>query len=348
MKNLLSNHIWSVTIGAFLIVSIILGVIVGIWADLLSGAWEDLLSSALITLFSFLVLSSVLLVQSVVSVPERYKAIQTYFAKFNKVLEPGLNFVYPWFNIFSIPIAYNTSEHSIDVFEDANGDFDEMVEFKESAAWVKLSVRLKVIDAKKAYTAVDDVYYEIINIFKKRFRDFAEDKDVFNLKEENKDVDLDALFPVGDRDILDHIKNVWGVKVISIRLEDVIYSEEDRKARQKVYAERNELAVVKLKNEQIVAKAKAEAQRIKTIAKAEKSAQKLEGSGLKEALKRITESNLSPEEASRFLQSMKKWQAVPQVQTGFFSDGSQSSTESGISKQAIAEIIAMANEIGKK
>jgi regulator of protease activity HflC (stomatin/prohibitin superfamily) len=338
MKKLLEKNIWTITIITFAIISIVVTLIVSVWLNLLI--------SAVIGVLLFLTLLGILLIQAIVSVPERYNYILTYFGRYHNSLKPGLNFVYPWFNIFNIPIAYNIAEHSINVFEDANNDYAEMVEFKESAAWIKLSARVKVINPEKAYTEVEDVYKEIKEIFKKYFRDYAEDKDLLDFKDKNENIDLDTL--VGSSNILNYFENNWGMKIISIRLEDIILSEADRQVREEVYAERNRLDVVKIQNKQTIAKAKAEAKKITEIAKAEQTAQEFEGLGLKVALERITESNLSPEEASRFLQAIKKWEAVPQVQTGFFSDGNQSSAESGISKQAMAEIIAMANEIGKK
>jgi regulator of protease activity HflC (stomatin/prohibitin superfamily) len=338
MKNLLINHIWSVTISAFVVVSIIFALIVGMWVNFLT--------SFLLGVMLFLILLAILLIKAIVSVPERYNYILTYFGRYHKTLKPGLNIVYPWFGIFEIPIAFNVSEHSVQIFADAKGDFGEMVEFKESAAWIRLSTRVKVVNPRKAFTKVEDVYKEIKDIFKKHFRAYAEDKDVLDFTDKNNSVDLDTLFV--NSTILDYIENNWGVKIISIRLEDIIFSEADRKAREAVYAERNKLEVVALQNKQLVSKARAEAKKITEIAKAEQTAQEFEGLGLKVALERIIESNLSPEEASRFLQSIKKWEAVPQVQTGFFSDSNQSSAESGISKQAMAEVIAIANEIGKK
>jgi len=291
-----------------------------------------------------IIMTGVLLVQSVVAVPETQNYILTFFGKWEANLKPGLNLVYPWFNLYRIPASFIVSEHSVDIFGES-GDFKDMVEFKESAAWVRLSVRLAVESPKKAYTEVDDVYNEIISIFRKRFRDFAEDKDVYNLKEKDEDVDIEALFPVGDNKTLDYIKNNWGVEIKSIRLEDIIYSEEDRKARQEVFAERNKLSVVEFQNKQTVAKAKAKAAEIRLIAKAEKSSKRLEGEGFQQALNHLIDSNLSPQEASQFLQAIKKWEAVPNVQTGFFSDGQTSG--SGMDKQAMAEIIAIANEINK-
>jgi len=338
MKNLLEKNIWTITIIMFAIISILITLIVSVWLNFLM--------STLIGVLLFLTFLGFLIVQAIVSVPERNNYILTYFGRYNNTLKPGLNLVYPWFNIFNIPIAYNIAEHSIAVFGDDNGDYSEMVEFKESAAWIKLSVRLKVIDPEKAYTEVEDVYKEVKDIFKKNFRGYAEDKDMFDFKDKNEEVDLDTLF--GTSNMLNYFKNNWGIEIISTRLEDLILSEADRKIREEVYAETNRLNVVKIQNKQTVAKAKAEAKKITEIAKAEKTAQEFEGLGLKVALERITESNLSPEEASRFLQAMKKWEAVPQVETGFFSDGNQSSAGAGMSKQDIAEIIAISNEIGKK
>ncbi|MCF7795052.1 hypothetical protein K9M50_01705 [Patescibacteria group bacterium] len=337
MKNLKRN-IWKITISAFIVIATIFALIVSMWVSILT--------SCLIGALLFLILLGTLIVQGIVAVPERYNYILTYFGEYEATLEPGLNLIYPWFNIFNIPIAYNISEHSISIFEKAGDDTDEMVEFKESAAWIMLSARLKVIDPKKAFINVEDVYKEIKDIFKEHFRNYAEDEDVLDFKDKNKDVNLEILFEGSD--ILAYIKDNWGVEIISTRLEDVILSEADIKARQEVYAERNKLEVVDLQNKQIVAKAKAEAKKIREIANAKKSAQMAEGLGLKKALQRIIESNLRPEQASYFLESMKKWEAVPQVQTGFFSDGNQSSAGAGMSKQTIAEIIAISNEIGKE
>lgn len=326
--------------------------IISILITLIVSVWLNFLMSTLIGVLLFLTLLGFLIVQAIVSVPERNNYILTYFGRYNNTLKPGLNLVYPWFNIFNIPIAYNIAEHSIAVFGDDNGDYTEMVEFKESAAWIKLSVRLRVIDPEKAYTEVEDVYKEVKDIFKKNFRAYAEDKDMFDFSNKTKEkgkkeeVNLKVLFD--GLDMLNYFKNNWGIEIINVRLEDVILSEADRKIREEVYAETNRLDVVKIQNKQTVAKAKAEAEKIREIAKAKKSAQMAEGLGLKKALERIIESNLSPEESSRFLQAVKKWEAVPQVETGFFSDGNQSSAGAGMSKQDIAEIIAISNEIGKK
>lgn len=339
MKNSVLKNIWSATIGAFVFVSIIFALIVGIWANFLTS----LIAMTLL----FTLLCGVLMVQAIVSVPERYNYILTYFGKYHKTLKPGLNFVYPWFNVFNIPIGYNVSEHSIDIFEKTN-DQSELVEFKESSAWVMFSTRLKVVDTEKAFTNVDDVYKEIRDILKKRFRSYAEDVELFTFANDDSDDDVDLKELFGDYEnepdnIINHIEDEWGVKLLAVRLEDIILTEADKKAREEVYLERNRLAVIDLQNKQTVAKAKAEAKKITTIAKATQNAQELEGTGLKSALEQIIQSNLSPEEASRFLQAMKKWEAVPQVQTGFFSDNQAS----GISKQDIAEIIAISNEIGK-
>jgi|GEM_PF-4658119 len=354
MKDFVLKTIWPLTIISLAIISIIVAWIL--------SAWLSFLVSFLIGLLLFFILLGVLLTKAVVSVPERLNYILTFFGKYQTSLKPGFNLVYPWFKMFKLPTAYNIAEHSIDVFEDAKGDPDEMVEFKESAAWVKLSVRLRVRNTEKAFTNVEDVYREIKDIFKKRFRDYAEDKDVLDFKDQEDpdnptgrvdEVDLFALF--GDdyktdpNNIIQYIESEWGVEIIIVRLEDVILSKADREAREKVYAERNELAVVVLKNKQTVAKAKAEAAKIVEIAKAKRDSHKLEGTGLKTALKKITESNLSPVEASNFLQALKKWEAVPEVETGFFSDSQTSGgSGAGMSKQAIAEIIAISNEISKK
>ncbi|MFP4514529.1 MAG: SPFH domain-containing protein [Parcubacteria group bacterium] len=337
MKDFVLKNIWKATILSFALIAILV--------TCTFTTWLSLTASFLIGVLLFLVLLGYLIIQAIVTVPERYNYILTYFGGHHKNLKPGLNFVYPWFNIFDVPIAYNMSEHSIDVFEDAKGDYDEMVEFKLSAAWVKLSVRLKVVNPKNAYIEVEDVYKEIREIFKKYFRDYAEDKDVLNFKDKSTSFDFNALF-FGDLSILTYIKDKWGVEIISMRLEDIILSEADRKVREEVYAERNKLDVVKLQKRQTIVKAKGEAQRITEIAKAKQSAQEFEGEGLKIALEKIIESKLRPDQASHFLQAMKKWEAVPQVETGFFSDSENSGA--AMSKQAMAEIIAMSNEIGKK
>jgi regulator of protease activity HflC (stomatin/prohibitin superfamily) len=342
MKNSVLKNIWSATIGAFVFVSIIFALIVGIWANFLTS----LIAMTLL----FTLLCGVLMVQAIVSVPERYNYILTYFGKYHKTLKPGLNLVYPWFNVFNIPIAYNVSEHSIDIFEKTN-DQSELVEFKESSAWVMFSARLKVVDTEKAFTNVDDVYKEIRDILKKRFRSYAEDVELFTFANDDSDDDVDLKELFGDYEnepdnIINHIEDEWGVKLLAVRLEDIILTEADKKAREEVYLERNRLAVIDLQNKQTIAKAKAEAKKITTIAKATQTAQELEGTGLKSALEQIIQSNLSPEEASRFLQAMKKWEAVPQVQTAFFSDNNKSAG-AGMDKQTIAEIIAIAHEIKK-
>jgi regulator of protease activity HflC (stomatin/prohibitin superfamily) len=303
-------------------------------------------SGIILGVATFSILLILFIIKSVVSVPARYNYIVTYFGDWQYNLEPGLNFVYPWFNIFDTPVAYCVAEHSVDIFPDSD-DPKDMIEFKDSSTWIKLSVRMKVINPKLAFTAVEDVYTEITEIFKKYFRDYAEDRDFLNFvdkhKKENK-FDLEFLF--SDSDILNYIEREWGVKIIAMRLEDIIPSEEDRKAREEVFNERRKTDIVKEQNLQTIAKAKAEAKRISLIAKAKKNAQKEEGLGLQEALDNLINTKLSPEKASQFLQSLRKWEAVQEVETGFFSDSQ--SAETSISKHAIAEIIAISNEISKK
>ncbi len=337
MKKLNSHQFWGITIAMFLVISIIIFVIVSIWASFLV--------STIIGVSIFTALSLYLVFKSVVSVPERYNYVVTLFGAYYKTLKPGLNLVYPWFNVFSLASSYCVSEHSIGIFKDANGDFSEMVEFKESAAWIMLSARLKVVDTEKAFSAVEDVYREIRDIGKKYFRDYAEDKDILDFHDKDSDIDVDALFGE-DSDIVKHIEEEWGVEIIDVRLEDVILSDADRKVREEVYAERNKLEVIDLQNKQTVAKAKAKAKEIRLIAAAEKSSKRLEGEGFKEALDKLIETNLDPSQASQFLQAIKKWEAVPQVSTAFFSDNEGG--DSNMSKQAMAEIIAVSNEINKK
>ena len=216
----------------------------------------------------FLLLAIITVWQSVVIVDAYEKKAKTVFGKFDKLLEPGINFVEPF---VSNTYSFDMRTQTLDVPR------QEAITRDNSPVTADAVVYIKVMDAKKAFLEVEDYKTAVSNLAQTTLRAVLGDMDLDDTL--NKRQEINARI----RKELDEPTDEWGIRVESVEVREVNPSKDVQQAmEQQTSAERKRRAMIlEAQGERRSAIEEAEGEKESNIIRAqgEKQSQILEAQG---------------------------------------------------------------------
>ncbi len=216
----------------------------------------------------FLLLAIVVVYQSVEIVDAYEKKALTVFGEYRRLLEPGINFVWPF---VSRTYAFDMRTQTLDVPR------QEAITRDNSPVTADAVVYIKVMDAKKAFLEVDDYKNAVSNLAQTTLRAVLGDMELDDTL--NKRQEINAKI----RTELDEPTDEWGIRVESVEVREVNPSKEVQNAmEQQTSAERRRRAMIlEAQGERRSAIEKAEGDKQSNIIRAqgEKQSQILEAQG---------------------------------------------------------------------
>jgi len=195
-------------------------------------ALQSLLANGLMGLvFVFiLLLVAIGLFQSVVIVQAYEKKAYTRFGEFQRLLEPGVNFVWPF---VSKTYTFDMRTQTLDVPR------QEAITRDNSPVTADAVVYIKVMDAKKAFLEVDNYKKAVSNLAQTTLRAVLGDMELDDTL--NKRGEINARI----RKELDEPTDEWGVRVESVEVREVNPSSDVQQAmEQQTSAERRRRAMI--------------------------------------------------------------------------------------------------------
>ncbi|MFB6095842.1 MAG: SPFH domain-containing protein [Haloferacaceae archaeon] len=216
----------------------------------------------------FLLLAIVVVYQSVEIVDAYEKKALTVFGEYRRLLEPGINFVWPF---VSRTYAFDMRTQTLDVPR------QEAITRDNSPVTADAVVYIKVMDAKKAFLEVDDYKNAVSNLAQTTLRAVLGDMELDDTL--NKRQEINAKI----RRELDEPTDEWGIRVESVEVREVNPSQDVQQAmEQQTSAERRRRAMIlEAQGERRSAVEKAEGEKQSNIIRAqgEKQSQILEAQG---------------------------------------------------------------------
>jgi regulator of protease activity HflC (stomatin/prohibitin superfamily) len=216
----------------------------------------------------FLLLAIVVVYQSVEIVDAYEKKALTVFGEYRRLLEPGINFVWPF---VSRTYAFDMRTQTLDVPR------QEAITRDNSPVTADAVVYIKVMDARKAFLEVDDYKNAVSNLAQTTLRAVLGDMELDDTL--NKRQEINARI----RKELDEPTDEWGVRVESVEVREVNPSQEVQQAmEQQTSAERRRRAMIlEAQGERRSAVETAEGEKQSNIIRAqgEKQSQILEAQG---------------------------------------------------------------------
>lgn len=287
---------------------------------------------------------------------EGHVDVISYFNRYYRQTNKGFYLIMGLFGIYKTK-RYCIVYHTIKILHYDPKNLLLLVDFDNGHAYADLALALKVVDPKKAFSNVDDVYYQILIRFRKIFRDYVEDQKIDDLKNKKKSVNLDNLIGKRDDDgnvikdsykdseIYKLIHNDWGVEIIEIILKDLIFSEVDIEEKSKVYhaelkAEADVIDANAVKQVKIT-KAEGESEAMKKLALAVKEAEADKAEGYESFINKLSREGVSPSDAVNLISNLKKFEQMPD-NTYLFEGSGQA-----VSKDLI-EAAVVASNVNKK
>ncbi len=244
----------------------------------------------------------IIAISGIKQVSQSQAAIIERLGKYNKTLEPGLNFIVPFLdrqkNIGSVNlVSTGIASTRIDLRE-------QMLDISEKSIITKDNIRMSV-DTLVFYQIVEPFkcVYEISNpVMAIRQLSFTTIRNIFGEMELDKTLAARESINEKLRQILDEATDKWGIKVLRVEIQDIIPPEELKDAmQQQMIAERDRRAKVTnaeaYKQEKIllaegvkqkaILEAEGEAKSVSLRAEAEKNKRILEAKGEAEAIKLV-------------------------------------------------------------
>ncbi|MFC5970672.1 SPFH domain-containing protein [Halomarina salina] len=208
-------------------------------------------------------------VYSAIEIVQAYeKRAYTRFGEFQTLLEPGINFVWPF---VSRTYAFDMRTQTLDVPR------QEAITRDNSPVTADAVVYIKVMDAKKAFLEVDDYKRAVSNLAQTTLRAVLGDMELDDTL--NKRQEINARI----RKELDEPTDEWGVRVESVEVREVNPSADVQQAmEQQTSAERRRRAMIlEAQGERRSAVESAEGEKQSNIIRAqgEKQSQILEAQG---------------------------------------------------------------------
>ena len=170
------------------------------------------------------------LLSSIKQINEYERGVKYTLGKFSKIMEPGLNLVFPIFQSYD---KVDIRTRAVDVPE------QEAITKDNISVKINAVIYYKIFDASKAILAVQDYYYAVSQLAQTTMRNVV------------GSVTLDEL--LGEREklsnqicqIIDEATDPWGIKVENVELKDVALPEEMKRVIAKAAeAEREKQAVI--------------------------------------------------------------------------------------------------------
>jgi regulator of protease activity HflC (stomatin/prohibitin superfamily) len=232
-------------------------------------------------------------------VPNKYELVVEELGEYiGRTLGPGYYFIFPYFNFIFIKGEVYIGDDERDLF-DREGD--NRVDFADGAAAdIDAKVYFQVIDPEKACYNIASVEDAVIDKVESSLRAFVGSN---TLDYVNKNKGKIVLFSEKDerdslctKDLLERIKEEWGVEVKSLTITDLELSEEDIRSRRQIME-------AKISAEIAVEEAKREV----TLAEGRREATKLDGQGLADKVEAMVEKGASREAVFAFLEQEIKW-----------------------------------------
>jgi regulator of protease activity HflC (stomatin/prohibitin superfamily) len=187
------------------------------------------LSTLLVGLL-FLLLAIVVVYQSVEIVDAYEKKALTVFGEYRRLLEPGINFVWPF---VSRTYPFDMRTQTLDVPR------QEAITRDNSPVTADAVVYIKVMDAKKAFLEVDDYKNAVSNLAQTTLRAVLGDMELDDTL--NKRQEINAKI----RKELDEPTDEWGIRVESVEVREVNPSQDVQRAmEQQTSAERKRRAMI--------------------------------------------------------------------------------------------------------
>lgn len=295
-----------VIINVFLIGSITLGSLS------LSYSWIYIS----LTLIIFSALNFFLVYSSFVTIPETYVWVVSFFGKFSKEYTAGSYFIFPW--VHKIDGEVCKARKTANVFPDKT----DLTEFTDGiSAYIEAKLAYAITDPIAwTYGAQDSTALMMIHVIDK-FRAYLESKDYEEVKRDRQNFNLASILKVASSsdyessDIFVHIRDVMGITLYDIALEDIKLSPDDIKIRDEKYlAEKGkEIAQVKAKTTIINAQAKKAAD-IKD-SEAKKIALENIGLGYQGQIRSLNQV-MPNKDAKEYLKELAKWQSIEKTSNG--------------------------------
>ncbi len=205
---------------------------------------------------------------SVVIVDAYEKEAYTRFGEYQKLLEPGVNFIWPF---VSETRAFDMRTQTIDVPQ------QEAITRDNSPVTADAVIYIKVMDAKKAFLEVDNYKKAVSNLAQTTLRAVLGDMELDDTL--NKRQQINAKI----REELDEPTDEWGIRVESVEVREVNPSKDVQEAmEQQTSAERKRRAMIleaQGKRQSAIEKAEGEKQSNIIRAQGEKQSQILEAQG---------------------------------------------------------------------
>ena len=186
-----------------------------------------------------LIIAIFVLLSSIKQINEYQRGVKYTLGKFSKIMEPGLNLVFPIFQSYD---KVDIRTRAVDVPE------QEAITKDNISVKINAVIYYKIFDASKAILAVQDYYYAVSQLAQTTMRNVV------------GSVTLDEL--LGEREklsnqicqIIDEATDPWGIKVENVELKDVALPEEMKRVIAKAAeAEREKQAVITKAEGEVIA-----------------------------------------------------------------------------------------------
>ena len=162
-------------------------------------------------MFVLLIIIIFVVISSVKQINEYERGVKYTLGKFSKIMEPGLNLVFPIFQSYD---KVDIRTRAVDVPE------QEAITKDNISVKINAVIYYKIFDASKAILALQDYSYAVSQLAQTTMRNVV------------GSVTLDEL--LGEREklsnqicqIIDEATDPWGIKVENVELKDVALPEE--------------------------------------------------------------------------------------------------------------------------
>ncbi len=188
----------------------------------------------------------IIILKSIVQVNEYERGIKFNFGKFNKIMNPGWNFVIPIFQSYK---KVDIRTKAVDVPE------QDAITRDNVSVRINAVIYYKIFDASKAILEVENFYYAVSQLAQTTMRNVVGSVSLDELLAEREKLSESIC------KIIDEATDPWGIKVENVELKDVSLPEEMKRViARAAEAERERAAVI--------TKAEGEVQAAKNLAEA--------------------------------------------------------------------------------
>lgn len=172
----------------------------------------------------------IIILKSIVQVNEYERGIKFNFGKFNKIMNPGWNFVIPIFQSYK---KVDIRTKAVDVPE------QDAITRDNVSVRINAVIYYKIFDASKAILEVENFYYAVSQLAQTTMRNVVGSVSLDELLAEREKLSESIC------KIIDEATDPWGIKVENVELKDVSLPEEMKRViARAAEAERERAAVI--------------------------------------------------------------------------------------------------------